>query len=80
MEFSRALCPNCGAEVSVEKNAEASVCEVCGKPFITAKAVEAFFNQPEITSVTPDDPDLFQHFYNSHIRRRANKTGALIKN
>jgi hypothetical protein len=71
--FAVTLCPFCGAELTVEKNAEAAICNDCGKPFVAAPAIEAFFNRPNVTTTSDNDPDMFPHFYNIHIRRKENK-------
>lgn len=80
MEYSKALCPNCGAEETVEKDSPASVCSVCGKPYITADAIDAFFKRPDTSTTSENDPDMFPHFYDIHITRQATKiVGIAVK-
>ena len=35
-------CPNCGANIKVDSNKDAAICEFCGTPFIVEKAVENY--------------------------------------
>lgn len=42
MSITKAICPKCGAELLVNAADDATICQLCGAPFITAKAIEAF--------------------------------------
>lgn len=39
MAILEGKCPNCGAALKVDTNDDASICEFCGTPFITEKAI-----------------------------------------
>lgn len=40
-----AICPNCGGKLEVDDQKEAAVCECCGTPFITEKAINNYITQ-----------------------------------
>ena len=41
MITNHAFCPLCGAVITIDRSQEAMICPVCGRPFITAKAIFA---------------------------------------
>ncbi len=73
-----ALCPVCGMQITVEDTDDATICSVCGKPFITSKGIEAFSSSPDKFTGSENDPDMFPFFYNINIEREKKIVGALI--
>lgn len=45
-------CPNCGANISVDEAKETGVCEFCGTPFVTEKAISTTTNNTTNTAQT----------------------------
>ena len=54
-----AICPKCGATVSVDAGVEASICTVCGAPFVTQKAAEEYIARRNAATAgrTADEAD-----------------------
>ena len=42
MALVAAKCPQCGANLNVDETKDACVCEYCGTPFITEKAINNY--------------------------------------
>lgn len=42
MSLINAICTNCGAQLKVESNKEAAICEYCGSAFIVEKAIKNY--------------------------------------
>lgn len=42
MAFVPAICSQCGAKLKVDDSKEAGVCEYCGTPFVTEKAIKNY--------------------------------------
>lgn len=42
MKLVNAKCPNCGANIKVDEEKDASICEFCGTPFIVDKAISNY--------------------------------------
>lgn len=72
MAFSKAVCPACSAENTVDASSDASICKCCGTPFITAKAVEAFAASVRGAAVSNEDPEVFPGSYRITIERERN--------
>ncbi len=69
MSLSKAICPKCHAEVTVDTAEEASVCSSCAAPFITLKAVDSFVaSQKEAAT----DADTLPGPYRIILRRACN--------
>lgn len=47
-----AICPQCGADISVVPSYEASICPICQTPFITQKAIGLYKSKKEVTPST----------------------------
>lgn len=45
-------CPSCGANIAVDESKEAGVCEFCGTPFVTEKAISTVTNNTTTTAQT----------------------------
>ena len=78
MAKAYALCPVCGTRLTVEDTDDATICTVCGKPFITAKGIEAAYSPSDQFTDSENDPDMFPFFYNITIEREKKIVGALI--
>ena len=42
MGLVNAKCPNCGANIKIDTDKEAGICEFCGSAFITEKAISNY--------------------------------------
>ena len=42
MPFVAAKCPQCGAQLKVNDEKDAAICEFCGTPFIVEKAIHNY--------------------------------------
>lgn len=69
MSFSKAICPKCHAEVTVNTAEEASICSSCAAPFITSKAVDSF---TALKKEAATDTDALPGPYRITLRRTHN--------
>lgn len=50
MPLVNAKCTNCGADLNVDRNKEAAVCEFCGSAFIVEKAINNYYTTNNINA------------------------------
>lgn len=56
-------CPNCGANILVDEVKDAGVCEFCGTPFVTEKAISLITNN---TTTTTNTAQTINYYYSSN--------------